>query len=177
MGALKKLLLLLGIIIVMLVATSFVIPKDYVVERSITINAQPDEVYPFIVDLKAWQKWGVWFKRDPQMVLSYSGPDRAIGMRSEWISDKEGSGEMEITELEHNKRVVYSLYFPELDMGSTGTVKIEELDSGTQVIWRDEGSVDNNPVNRYFVLFIDSLIGPDFELGLENLKTLVENKG
>ena len=177
MGALKKLLSLVGIVIVMLVATSFIIPKDYVVERSITIDAQPDDVYPFIVDLKAWQKWGVWFKRDPQMVLSYSGPDRAIGMRSEWKSGKEGSGEMEITELEHNKLVVYRLYFPELDMGSTGSVMIKELDDGTQVTWRDEGSVDNNPVNRYFVLFIDGLIGPDFELGLENLKTLVENQG
>jgi hypothetical protein len=111
------------------------------------------------------------------MELNYSGPDRAIGMRSEWKSETEGNGEMEITQLEHNKRVLYSLYFPEFDMGSTGVLDIKQVDNGTQVTWTDAGSVDNNPVNRFFVLFIDNLIGPDFEMGLENLKTLVENKG
>ena len=33
-----------------------------------------------------------------------------------------------------------------------------------------------NPVDRYFVLMIDGLIGPDFEMGLENLKTVIENQ-
>lgn len=177
MGVLKKLLVFVGVVTVLFVASSFLIPKDYTVERSITINAQPAEVYPFVVDLKEWPKWGVWFKRDPNMTLNYSGPDRAIGMRSQWTSATEGNGEMEITQLEHNKRVIYRLYFPDFDMGSTGEVVISEVDSGTQVTWTDKGSVDNNPVNRFFVLFIDDLIGPDFEMGLENLKTLVENKG
>lgn len=177
MGALKKLLVFVGVVIVVFVASSFLIPKDYTVERSITIDAEPSEVYPYVVDLREWQKWGVWFQRDPNMELNYSGPDRAIGMRSEWKSETEGNGEMEITQLEHNKRVLYSLYFPEFDMGSTGVLDIKQVDNGTQVTWTDAGSVDNNPVNRFFVLFIDNLIGPDFEMGLENLKTLVENRG
>ena len=176
MDVLKKLLMIVGGIVVLFISTSFVIPKEYSVERRININASPEEVYPYIVDLKEWQKWGVWFKRDPQMTLDYAGPDRAIGMRSEWKSETEGNGEMEITELEHNKRVVYRLYFPEMDMGSTGSMELRSVSDGTQVTWRDEGSVDNNPVNKFFVLFIDKLIGPDFEMGLENLKTLVENK-
>lgn len=33
-----------------------------------------------------------------------------------------------------------------------------------------------NPVNRYMSLMMDGMIGPDFELGLENLKTVVENR-
>jgi hypothetical protein len=111
------------------------------------------------------------------MKLDYSGPDRAIGMRSEWKSETEGNGEMEITQLEHNKRVLYRLYFPEFDMGSSGVVEIESTDNGSTVIWRDEGSVDNNPINKLFVLMMDSMIGPDFEMGLENLKVLVENNG
>ena len=131
MGVLKKLLGIVGVVIVLFVATSFFIPKEYSVERRITIDAQPAEVYPYIVDLREWQKWGVWFKRDPQMELDYSGPDRAIGMRSEWKSDTEGDGEMEITQLEHNKRVLYRLYFPEFDMGSTGTVEMKEVAEGS----------------------------------------------
>lgn len=177
MGALKKLLVVVGAVILLFVVTSFFIPNDYSVERKVNINAQPSEIYPYVVDLREWQKWGVWFKRDPNMKLDYSGPDRAIGMRSEWKSETEGNGEMEITQLEHNKRVLYRLYFPEFDMGSSGVVEIESTDNGSTVIWRDEGSVDNNPINKLFVLMMDSMIGPDFEMGLENLKVLVENNG
>tara|TARA_Y100001937_G_scaffold36860_1_gene52674 strand:- start:57 stop:602 length:546 start_codon:yes stop_codon:yes gene_type:complete len=177
MGALKKLLMVVGVVIVLFVATSFFIPKDYSVERTINIDAQPSEIYPYVVDLKEWKKWGVWFKRDPDMKLDYSGPDRAIGMRSEWFSETEGNGEMEITQLEHNRRVMYRLYFPDFDMGSSGVVEIEPTENGSLVTWRDEGSVDNNPINKYFALMMDSMIGPDFEMGLENLKILAENAG
>lgn len=177
MAALKKLILGFVILVVTLSAIGLILPKHYNVERSIVINAGPDVVYPEVVNLKAWPTWGVWFKRDPAMELIYSGPDRAIGMRSEWKSVSEGNGEMEITALEHNKKVVYSLYFPDMDMGSTGTIEFVPSNSGTRVVWRDEGEVGNNPVDRYVVLMIDSLLGPDFEAGLENLKVVVENRG
>ena len=177
MGALKKLLVVVGVVILLFVVTSFFIPNDYSVERKVNIDAQPAEIYPYVVDLREWQKWGVWFKRDPSMKLNYSGPDRAIGMRSEWKSETEGNGEMEITQLEHNKRVLYRLYFPDFDMGSSGVVEIESTADGSVVTWRDEGSVDNNPINKFFVLMMDSMVGPDFEMGIENLKVLVENNG
>lgn len=174
MNALKKLLLLVGVLITLFVAISFFISKDYSVERTIVINAEPSEIYPYVVDLKEWSKWGVWFKRDPNMELEFSGPDRAIGMRSEWKSETEGNGEMEITQLEHNRRVLYRLYFPDFDMGSNGAVEIKPTSNGSIVTWRDEGTVDNNPINRYFALMMDGMIGPDFEMGLENLKILAE---
>lgn len=174
MSALKKLLVLVGVLITLFVAASFFISKDYSVERTIVINAEPSEIYPYVVDLKEWSKWGVWFKRDPNMELEFSGPDRAIGMRSEWKSETEGNGEMEITQLEHNRRVLYRLYFPDFDMGSNGAVEIKATSNGSIVTWRDEGTVDNNPINRYFALMMDGMIGPDFEMGLENLKILAE---
>lgn len=174
MSALKKLLVLVGVLITLFVATSFFISKDYSVERTIVINAEPSEIYPYVVDLKEWSKWGVWFKRDPNMELEFSGPDRAIGMRTEWKSETEGNGEMEITQLEHNRRVLYRLYFPDFDMGSNGAVEIKPTSNGSIVTWRDEGTVDNNPINRYFALMMDGMIGPDFEMGLENLKILAE---
>ena len=177
MALLRKMILIVGGLLVVLALIGFMLPSHYAVERSIVIEAPPEDVYPNLVDLREWQQWGVWFKRDPDMEIHYSGPDRAVGMRSSWQSESEGSGEMEITELEHNKKVVYQLYFPDYEMGSTGYFELEDLETGTRVTWRDEGQVGNNPVDRYFVLMIDDLLGPDFELGLENLKTVVEHKG
>ena len=84
---------------------------------------------------------------------------------------------MKITDLEHNKKVVYSLAFPEWEMGSTGSLVISPAGEATKVTWVDSGDVGNNIISRYFVFMMDGMIGPDFEMGLENLKTVVENKG
>ena len=176
MATLKKIVIGFAGLIIGLLIIGLFLPKQYNVERSIFINAEPQHIYTDVVDLREWKNWGVWFKRDPNMVLHYSGPDRAIGMRSTWESDTEGNGEMEITHLEFNKKVVYSLYFPEFDMGSVGEIELEPTPDGTLVTWRDKGEVGNNPIDRYFVLIMDELIGPDFEMGLENLKTIVENR-
>lgn len=176
MGFLKKTLFIVSSILVAFVVIGFLLPSEYEVKRNIIIKAQPEEVYPEVVDLRAWQNWGVWFQKDPDMQIEYGGPDRAIGMYSKWQSETQGDGEMRIINLQHNKEISYSLYFPDFDMGSTGEVKLEPTIEGTKVVWSDSGEVGNNPVNRYFVLFIDDMIGPDFEMGLENLKTVVENK-
>ncbi len=177
MSALKKAFIAVVTLLIIVVAVGFTLPKEYVVKRSIVIKAPPQTIYSNVVDLKSWPKWGVWFKRDPAMEVTYEGPDRAIGMRSAWVSESEGSGQMEITDLEHNKKVVYSLYFPEFEMGSTGQFEIEPMgEEGTRVTWIDKGQVGNNPVERYFVLMMDDMIGPDFQKGLENLKTVSEHQ-
>lgn len=173
---LKRSIIFFAVLIVGLLAIGLMLPSEYRVERQVIIQAEPEDIYPNVVDLKAWPMWGVWFKRDPNMQVSYSGADRAIGMTSSWRSETQGDGEMEIIDLKHNRRVTYRLYFPDFDMTSTGELTFENADEGTLVTWSDAGDMGLNPVNRYMALFIDGMIGPDFEMGLENLKTVVENQ-
>ncbi|MDO6567535.1 SRPBCC family protein [Alteromonas sp. 1_MG-2023] len=177
MAVLKKIIISVGVLIALVVLVGFLLPKEYTVERSILIDAQPGEIYPDVVDLRAWQDWGVWFQRDPSMEIDYTGPDRAIGMKSSWKSASEGKGEMKITDLEHNSKVVYTLMFPEWEMETTGSLELIPSGDATRVTWRDSGDVGNNIISRYFALMMDGMIGPDFEMGLENLKTVVENRG
>jgi uncharacterized protein YndB with AHSA1/START domain len=172
---LKRAVISLLVALILLALVGFVLPSEYRVARTVVIDAPAEDVYQHVVDLREWRDWGVWFKRDPQMVVEYSGPEKAIGMKSNWQSESQGNGEMTITALTHNKAVVYDLYFPDMDMRSEGKITITETNGGTKVEWSDQGDVGNNPVNRYFVLFLDSMLGPDFEAGLSNLKTVSEN--
>ncbi|GAA0857286.1 SRPBCC family protein [Aliiglaciecola litoralis] len=174
MTLLKRCLIGLLFIVVTLMIIGLFLPSKYSVERSIVINAPANEIYPQLVDLRKWRQWGVWFERDLQMSITYTGPDNEVGMKSSWKSDTEGDGEMTITALVPNKQVTYHLYFPAFEMGSTGELVLQEQASSTTVTWRDSGDVGNNPVNRYFALVMDSMIGPDFQQGLKNLKNLVE---
>lgn len=177
MKMLKKTISVVLLLLLIIVAIGFVLPSEFKVQRQILIEAEPEQVYARLDDLRRWRDWGVWFKRDPDMQVRYEGPDSGIGMRSIWKSDTQGSGQMEIIATEADKRLVYSLYFPEYDMGSTGEFILTRKDGGTQVTWLDYGDVGPNPFMHYMALMMDSMIGPDFETGLENLKTLVENGG
>lgn len=175
MHLVKNLIITVVILFLLAVSVGLLLPKEYKVKRSIVIQAPVEEVYDNVVDLKAWQQWGVWFTRDPSMEVAFSGPDRAIGMQSQWESETQGDGEMKITELEHAKRIEYRLYFPDMDVESKGAFTFSEKADGTHVTWVDSGDVGESPLNRYFVLIVDDMIGPDFETGLENLKTVTEN--
>ena len=175
MEILKNTIYAVVAIVVLVFGLSSLIPPTFKVERSIEIEATQDKIFPHIVDLKQWKNWGVWYERDPKMEVKYSGPDQQVGMKSEWSSPTEGSGYMEIIEIEPNTKVVYNLVFPDVDMKSKGKLVLEAKDGKTTVTWTDAGKIQGNPLNRYFLLFLDSMIGPDFEAGLKNLKRLSED--
>ncbi len=174
MGALIKTAIGFGVLIITLLVVGWFLPSNFEVQRQITINATPEKVFPHVVNLKQWRNWGVWFERDPNMQVIYSGKESQVGMKSSWVSEQEGSGEMTITKIQPLQQVEYNLYFPELDMGSTGELTLVPIGNTTQVTWRSYGDVGGNPVDSFFAAFMDSLIGPDFETGLVNLKKQVE---
>jgi hypothetical protein len=71
----------------------------------------------------------------------------------------------------------YRLSFPDFGMVSTGVLKLEPDADGTLVTWTNEGEMNRNPLNRFMGLFMDRLVGPDFEAGLQQLKRQVEAGG
>ncbi|MFT5674257.1 MAG: hypothetical protein ACI808_000172 [Paraglaciecola sp.] len=174
MKVLKKAFFVVAGLFVLLLTVGILLPSEFKVQRSVIINAPASEVYKHVVNLRNWTAWGVWFKRDPNMLITYAGAEGEIGMTSRWESEQEGNGEMVIIAIEPNQRFIYSLYFPEMDMASTGEFIFKEENGQTKVIWLDYGDLGSNPINHYFSLFIDQMIGPDFEVGLVNLKNLSE---
>ena len=174
---LKKLLIGLVGLIVVLVLVGFLLPRQFKVEREITINAPTIPIYQMISAPTNWPKWSVWNKRDPNMVLTFSGTGGGAGAKWSWQSKTEGNGAMEFTEADSPRRIVYKLSFPDMNMVSTGELKLTAVnDSLTKVSWSNEGDFGNNPALRYLGLMMDKMIGPDFEAGLEALKTLVEKQ-
>jgi hypothetical protein len=48
----KKILIGLGLILMIFVIIAALKPEEYVIQRSVTINAKPEAVYPFLVSSK-----------------------------------------------------------------------------------------------------------------------------
>ena len=170
--AFKFLKYLLGLL-VLLGAVAFLLPSTYSAQRSLTINAPTEKVFPLIANHKEWKRWSIWNQRDPDMKLNYSGPAAAAGSKWSWQSHKEGNGRMEWSAVEANKRVGYILTMEGMSP-ATGDLLVVPDGTGTKVTWTINGDAGMNPLFRWLGIFMDKMIGPDFDAGLKNLKKLAE---
>jgi uncharacterized protein YndB with AHSA1/START domain len=177
MAILKKTLISVVALIILLVIIGFLMPRTFKVEREITISAPQIPIYQMVSAPTNWPKWAVWNKRDPNMKLTFSGTGGGAGAKWSWESATEGNGVMEFTEADSPRRIVYKLSFPDRGMVSTGELKLTAVnDEQTKVSWTNEGDLGANPVLRYLGLFMDKIVGSDFDAGLSSLKALVEKQ-
>ena len=175
MRFLKWLLIAVIALAVLLIGGSYLISPKFNVTRSTVVNASPDKIYPLVAAPKAWKQWSVWNQRDPAMQITYSGPESGKGAAWEWKSASQGDGKMTMTAAEPNKRVAFELYFPDFDSTSASELTFApEANNATRVKWTMNGDMGANPISRWFALFMDGMVGKDFEAGLANLKALAE---
>ncbi|MBS0658889.1 MAG: SRPBCC family protein [Verrucomicrobia bacterium] len=175
MKILIKILGGLAALIALLVVVAFFLPRQYRIERSLVFDAKPEQILAPCADLREWRAWGVWYQRDPELKPTYSNPPTGVGSWCSWQSKNEGNGKMTISSLAPTK-IVYALEFPDFNMKSTGTMEVRPEGEKFRLFWSDEGDLGMNPMNRWFGLFLDKLIGRDFEDGLKNLKKIVDKK-
>ncbi len=169
-----KWLIIIGVVLcVAFFGIPYFMPSTYKVERTLLINAPAEKIYPLIATPRAWPKWSIWNQRDPAMKLTFSGAESGAGAKWAW-EGKEGNGNMEFTAADPNKSVTYALAFPDMGMNSRGVLSLTPEGNGTKVSWTNEGDVGRSAMGRWFVPFLDSMMGPDFSAGLANLKTLAE---
>lgn len=169
----------LGIVaaLILAVLVGFLLPAKVHVERSLQMSAAPEQVYPLISRFANFNRWSPWFKRDPKTVYTFTGTPGTVGAKMAWQSDhpEVGSGSQEYTLLTPNERVETKLDFGEQG-GGTATLDIKAVEGGSLVTWSMDTDMGNNPIGRYFGLFFDGMIGPDYEEGLRNLKAIAEGK-
>ncbi len=174
MKILKVILYVLAGLIALFLVGALFLPSDYRVERSVEIDKPVDVVYGQVIDLKNWEKWNPWTAMDPDAKSVISGSGKGVGSRWAWEGKILGTGHLTILEAEENKSIKSDLIFLEPQaMKSFDVWEFESVGAGTQVVWANVGELDY-PVGRYFGLFLDQMMGPDFEKGLKNLKESCE---
>ena len=174
MKILKKIFYGLLIFIGAVLAVATFLPSTYKIERSMVVDAPADTVYSQVADLNRWMSWNPWTPTDPEAKNTITG--NGVGQTWEWNGKKVGNGSLTITKLDPNRSVGLTLTFKDSgDMTSTEVMSFERNENKTKVVWTDEGHLDW-PLGRVFGLFLDGMLGPHFEKGLENLKAVSENK-
>lgn len=169
--------ILLGALGVILIAVAGILvaaalqPSTYQLERHLDLAATPEEITPFLTDLRKWSLWNPWDRIDPNLQLTYSEPSSGVGAHYEWVgNDDVGSGRMDIRSIEP-MAVGYDLHFitPFDSRGRVTFSMTVQNPTTTRVTWAMTGNVSF--MEKIFFLFssMDAMLGPDFERGLHNL--------
>ena len=173
---LKKLFLLLGAVVAILLVVAATRPDSFRVERSATINAPAEKIFPLINDFRSWAGWSPWDKMDPQLKREFSGAPLGKGTVYAWSGNKDvGKGRMEIVESTPSSKIVVKLDF-EVPFEAHNMVDFTLVPEagGTRVTHAMYGP---SPfIAKVMGLFfsMDSMVGGKFEEGLAALKVLAE---
>ncbi|WCL48764.1 SRPBCC family protein [Leptospira sp. GIMC2001] len=152
--------------------------KEYSVERSIIINKPKSEVFEFLKLLKNQDQFSVWASMDPGMTKEYKGEDGKVGFVSSWASENPdvGRGEQEILAIIPGERIDYELrFFEPFESKDKAYFKLETSeDNSTKVIWGFDGKMSYPANLMLMIMDFESILGEDFEQGLNNLKTVLK---
>lgn len=151
-------------------------PDTFAVQRSISIKAPPEKVFPLINDFKRWDAWSPWEKKDPAMKRTYGPTTSGKGANYAWDGNSDvGRGSMDITDSVPPSKVALKLDFVKPFEGhNTVDFTLEPKGEMTNVTWAMRGPAPF--ISKVMQVFcnMDTMIGKDFESGLANLKTAAE---
>jgi hypothetical protein len=180
MKILKRVLLVLVILIAIPLIAALFLKKDYAVEREVTINKPKQEVFEYVKYLKNQNKFSKWANLDPNMKQEFRGTDGTVGFVSAWESqsDEVGKGEQEIKGIKNGERIDYEIRFLKPFESTSPAYMTTETVNGnqTKVKWGFNGHMPY-PMNLMLtVMNMEQMLGDDFQLGLNNLKGIMEKQ-
>lgn len=172
----KKIAAVIAAAVLIVLGLAATKPNTFQVERTVTVNAKPEKIFPLINDLREQNRWSPWDKKDPAMKRTFSGAEKGVGAVYEWDGNKEiGAGRLEIMGSVAPSRVVMKLDFIRpMEAHNIAALTLDPRGPATAVTWSIRGPMPF--VSKIMCVFMDmdKMIGGEFEKGLADLKTLAE---
>ncbi|MGY3803358.1 SRPBCC family protein [Pigmentibacter ruber] len=178
---LKKIILVILISISLFLIYVAVIPGDYLIKREIDIDLSADKVFPYISSVKLADEWMPWKDQDPNLKMTYQGPESGVGATSIWESNGNmGQGKAEVVEQILNEKVKTKItYTKPMSFEQISIFKLtKKNENQTTMEWSVEGK--NTFLGRLIctlgIINMDKYVGGEFEKGLKKLKGMAEKK-
>lgn len=145
---------------------SLALPRHVSIERSARMDASPAAVIELAASNSDYQAFNPYKDLDPNLQIEMFGPSSGIGSGFSFRS-KDGAGQQTVSAVSADQ-VTFAL-----DLGPLGqptqAISAVAVDGATRVTWTMQMDLGINPIFRVMGLFMDSMIGPNFELGLANI--------
>ena len=175
---LTLLFLTIATVVALLLIVAATRPDSFRVTRTAVIKAPAPKIFALINDLRSFNNWNPYERKDPGVKGTYSGPASGVGAAYAWDSRKVGAGRMEITASDAPNQVTMQLDFIKpFKARNTAEFTLQaQSDNLTVVSWAMHGPSPYLAKLMGVVFNMDTMIGKDFEAGLANLRALTEGR-
>ena len=172
----KTIAIVIAVLIAAILIYAATRPNTFRIERSTSIKAPPEKIFPFINGFHQWEAWSPWEKIDPAIKRTYSGADSGKGAVYAWQGNKDiGKGRMEIIESTPSSKVVIKIdFFEPFEGHNTVEFALEPQGDTTKVTQAMYGP---SPfISKLMGLFfsMEKMVGQKYEEGLATLKAIAE---
>jgi uncharacterized protein YndB with AHSA1/START domain len=171
----KTFLKFLALAVAVILAIAAIMPKDFKIEKEITVNKPVAQVFSYLKMSKNFEQWSPWAKKDPNMKKEFKGQDGTVGFVSSWSGNREvGAGEQEITQITENEKITYELRFTKPMKATNHAYLITESvgENETKVVW---GMTGRTPFPFNLIcFFMHGKVESEFAMGLKDLKMNLE---
>ena len=175
--------IILATVVVLIAAILFYAatkPDTFRVQRTTSIKAPPEKIFPLINDLHSHTSWSP-FEKGPEMKRTHSGAPQGKGAVYEWAGNRKvGTGRIAIVDATPPSKVTMKLdmFTPfeahnivEFTLDSKG---ISTNANSTNVTWAMHGPQPYMAKLMGTVINCDKMVGSQFDEGLAKLKALAE---
>ena len=150
-------------------------PDDFRVQRSASIKAPPEKIFPFINDFKQWGVWSPYEKIDPEMKRTYGAKTAGQGATYAWDGNKNvGSGSMTIVDSSTQKLIIKLDFLRPFEAHNIAEFTLVPAGDSTNVTWSMHGPVPYFAKIIHLFMNMDRMVGGQFAEGLASLKAAAE---
>lgn len=169
-------LIIIAVVIAAILIFAATKPDVFRIQRSATIAAPADKIFPHLVDFQRWPSWSPYEKKDLAMKRTFRGPATGPGAIYEWDGDKNiGQGRIEVTAVSPNARIAFDLIMLKpFAAHNKGEFTLEPQGNATLVTWAMQGPAPYFSKLMQVFCNMDRMVGGDFEKGLADLKAIAE---
>lgn len=150
-------------------------PDDFRVQRSATIKAPPEKIFPFINDFRRWTVWSPFENVDPDMKRSYGATAAGPGATYAWDGNKNiGSGSMTMVDASPSKVIIKLDFLKPFEAHNIAEFTLVPAGDSTDVTWSMHGPVPYFVKVIHMFINMDKMVGGQFAAGLADLKAAAE---
>jgi carbon monoxide dehydrogenase subunit G len=166
---------LVASIIAIVLAYAATRPDRFQIQRSTSIKASAEKIFPLINDMHAFNTWNPFDKKDPNIKGTYTGPASGKDASYAFESKMSGTGNIEIVDSAEPSRVTMKLtMIKPIHADNRVEFTLQPEGDTTRVTWVMDGGVPFVGKVIHLIFNMDKMVGQDFEAGLADLKTAVE---
>lgn len=148
-------------------------PDTFVYQRSTTINAPAEKIFPLINNLKAMTTWSP-FEKDPTMKREFSGPEAGPG-QVYVFADKHSAGDVSLLAEVPNQAVSMRLKMTKpFACDNAVHFTLVPNGAGTNVTWAMSGRQPYMAKLMGTFINCEKMCQSQFDEGLANLKSMTE---